>query len=108
MEGAGAALLPQEVCKSNLSPGFAESAGRYTRQEAGGGMLGEEQRPKSRAAGFTEGRAQRGAKGPLLPPAPPGSEPDTPGAPASLMFCGFLTQCLSAWGSWSKGSGAQG
>lgn len=55
MERADAALLPQEVCKSNSSPGFVESAGRYIRQEAGEGMLREERPPKLGPRGLRGG-----------------------------------------------------
>ena len=70
------------------------------RQEAGGGLLGQEQHPSQALGAFMGGGqwAQRSAEGPLLPPGPPGVVLMFLGYLPALTFCGSLTWCLRFWG----------
>ena len=71
------------------------------RQEAGGGLLGQEQHPSQALGAFMVGGgqwAQRSAEGPLLPPGPPGVVLMFLGPLPVLTFCGSLTWCLRFWG----------
>ena len=63
----------QEVCKSNLRPGFAESAGGMSEAGSRGRATGRRAAPQAKSWGLSWwAGAQRGAEGSLLPPGPPG------------------------------------
>ena len=101
MAGTDTTLLPREVCKSNLRPGFAESAGGMSEAGSGRRATGRRAAPKPSPGGFYgvgRGWAQRGAEGLLLPPGPPGVVLMFLGPLPVLTFCGSLTWCLRFWG----------
>ena len=69
MAGTDTTLLPQEVCKSNLRPGFAESAGGMSEAGSRGRATGRRAAPQAKSWGLSWwAGAQRGAEGSLLPP----------------------------------------
>ena len=75
MAGTDTTLLPQEVCKSNLRPGFAESAGGMSEAGSRGRATGRRAAPQAKSWGLSWwAGAQRGAEGSLLPPGPPGGD----------------------------------